>query len=444
MAGGRRPSNFAPSTRPSQAINSLHQLLSNGSTQGYWPPSVWQPPDLANTPPPAPPPLSQPLPPTQRLPAAPSSICAPQPPLVQPASTQLAQALDVAVQAAVIRALDLTSGMARVDDETASSGSSSSTRSIQPMESLSARLRSVCETNAAVLEQLKSLDARSLALERRLVALESRTREIEAVRIADVARIDARVTGASKRAADDMTALREQVESAARAEARVERARADRAERDGSSVREAVTTLSQRMDWAEESLTKQVRALSNEVEKDREEDKSRGASCAESCKAQAQELEKACVGAVEGLGSLRTRVRRLEVSSETREKKHDESSLLMDGAVENVRNELRCLKRLVESNLRAHTGAESVVKEQVSLITKHVCVAMRSYTSKKIEENNREMTARFLQLLNEARDEAGGGLRQNAFSEDAPGCRNRDRMHEQCSGAPGGQTGRKK
>lgn len=49
---------------------------------------------------------------------------------------------------------------------------------------------------------------------------------------------------------------------------------------------------------------------------------------------------------------------------------------------------LKSLKKLIESNLRTQLSAENIVKEQVSLITKHVCVAMRQYTARRISENN--------------------------------------------------------
>lgn len=46
------------------------------------------------------------------------------------------------------------------------------------------------------------------------------------------------------------------------------------------------------------------------------------------------------------------------------------------------------LKKLIEANLRSHASAQSIVKDQVSLITKHVCMAMRQYTARRITENN--------------------------------------------------------
>lgn len=50
--------------------------------------------------------------------------------------------------------------------------------------------------------------------------------------------------------------------------------------------------------------------------------------------------------------------------------------------------QVRSLKRLIEANLRNQVSAEAIVKEQVSLITKHVCMAMRQYTARRISENN--------------------------------------------------------
>lgn len=60
------------------------------------------------------------------------------------------------------------------------------------------------------------------------------------------------------------------------------------------------------------------------------------------------------------------------------------SSERVDALEANVKS----LKKLIESSLRNQLSAEGIVKEQVSLITKHVCVAMRQYTSRRISENN--------------------------------------------------------
>lgn len=348
MAGGRRPSNYAPSTRYTpQPTQSLQQLLSASATQAFWPSSVWQPPDLASTPPPAPPPLSRPLPPPQRLPAASS------PPF---ATVQLAHALDAAVQAAVIRALDIASG-ARDDDASSSSSAQADD------SNLLARLRAATDANAALLARIDAQDARAKSLERRIAALEQRARD------ADTAR-----------AAADILA-RDDAHSAA-----VRMGQAEHA------AREETAALERRIKQAEVGFAAQVAAVSARVDSERRRADER------------ESQEKA----MDGLRALRARVKKVEAAVEGQMKKADEAGLLQDGAVENVRDEVAGLKRLVESNLRAHAGAESVVKQQVSLITKHVCVAMRSYTSKKIEENNRELSDRFLQLVSDVRLDNSG------------------------------------
>lgn len=87
--------------------------------------------------------------------------------------------------------------------------------------------------------------------------------------------------------------------------------------------------------------------------------------------------------AIEGLGSSMSHL-------QSQFAKHDESEgknglhERLDGLEANV----KALKKLIESNLRTQVSAESIVKEQVSLITKHVCVAMRQYTARRISENN--------------------------------------------------------
>ncbi|CAN8073155.1 unnamed protein product [Agarophyton chilense] len=66
----------------------------------------------------------------------------------------------------------------------------------------------------------------------------------------------------------------------------------------------------------------------------------------------------------------------------------NESRSELASKVDSLEANLKALKRLIESNLRTQWSAESIVKEQVSLITKHVCVAMRQYTARRISENN--------------------------------------------------------
>lgn len=60
----------------------------------------------------------------------------------------------------------------------------------------------------------------------------------------------------------------------------------------------------------------------------------------------------------------------------------------LDQRMSLLEGQLQSLKRLIESNLRNQMSAEGIVKDQVSLITKHVCMAVRQYTARQISENN--------------------------------------------------------
>lgn len=86
---------------------------------------------------------------------------------------------------------------------------------------------------------------------------------------------------------------------------------------------------------------------------------------------------------IDGLGSS---VEQLRNDITARGKVEDESDVF--SRLGRVECNVKSLKKLIESNLRTQWNAESIVKEQVSLITKHVCVAMRQYTTRRISENN--------------------------------------------------------
>lgn len=60
----------------------------------------------------------------------------------------------------------------------------------------------------------------------------------------------------------------------------------------------------------------------------------------------------------------------------------------LNARTDTLESNVKSLKKLIESNMRNQLSAEGIVKEQVSLITKHVCMAMRQYTSRRISENN--------------------------------------------------------
>lgn len=86
---------------------------------------------------------------------------------------------------------------------------------------------------------------------------------------------------------------------------------------------------------------------------------------------------------IDGLGLS---VEQLRKDISVRDKEEEDPAL--SSRLEAVECNVKSLKKLIESNLRTQWNAESIVKEQVSLITKHVCVAMRQYTARRILENN--------------------------------------------------------
>lgn len=87
--------------------------------------------------------------------------------------------------------------------------------------------------------------------------------------------------------------------------------------------------------------------------------------------------------AIEGLGASVSQLRQQIVNCDNLDQKKKVEDRL-DGLETNVKG----LKKLIETNLRTSKNAEVIVKEQVSLITKHVCVAMRQYTTRRIADNN--------------------------------------------------------
>ena len=96
----------------------------------------------------------------------------------------------------------------------------------------------------------------------------------------------------------------------------------------------------------------------------------------------------------EKLELISTNVDAIRLEWDERDEK--EMTLELDGdiskhlqsRIHTLESSTKGLKKLVETNLRAHGDAEEIVKKQVSLITKHVCVAMRQFTSRRIHENN--------------------------------------------------------
>eukprot|EP00172_Hildenbrandia_rubra_P001263 Plantae.Rhodophyta-Hildenbrandia_rubra.ctg18051.p1 GENE.Plantae.Rhodophyta-Hildenbrandia_rubra.ctg18051~~Plantae.Rhodophyta-Hildenbrandia_rubra.ctg18051.p1 ORF type:complete len:466 (+),score=112.69 Plantae.Rhodophyta-Hildenbrandia_rubra.ctg18051:1997-3394(+) len=105
---------------------------------------------------------------------------------------------------------------------------------------------------------------------------------------------------------------------------------------------------------------------------------------------------------------LKSRLKRLEIALEKKGKESREGALLdqnmvesLTSRVERAETNVAKLKKLIASNLRTDQKVEEVVKTNVSVITKHVCSAMRYFTSKKITDNNRLLDKVLRQRISE-------------------------------------------
>lgn len=387
MAGGRRPTNYNPTLRSSG--HALAQAQTPNSTAvgspHYWPSSIWQLPDLSATSPP-----SVPMQPPKRAPPTQQHVAA--------AGSQLAQALDAAVQAAVIRALDFSSGVGpalktTTDDDNASSASCSSTRSVQPEDALASRLRTVMDANALLRSRADAAEQRADLLEARVAELELAVREAKMEKENMVERLEKRMNEMERRTLEQGAVLREQISCLTKSDSRTiqERSRTERANQ------EQVSSMIRRVECVEATLSQVAAGLSSRMadieatEVKRKKDESRDELLSQK---NGVELEKKVSNAVsQSVGSLRNRIRKLEAALETKRKSDEESNALQIGSIEarmdKSQSEVAALKKLVEQNLRAHSSAQDIVKQQVSTVTKHVCAAMRAYTTRRLEENTK-------------------------------------------------------
>lgn len=365
MAGGRRPSNYNPSMR-TQVQNTQSPV------SALWSSSIWQLPDLST---------------------ATAAATQPQAP---PAGSQLAQALDAAVQAAVIRALDVATTVPRNGDDDNES-TCSSTRSIAVPaldESLLIRLRNASDANAALRIRADAADARADSLERRLKQMENtfNMRQQDSLSLqADVARIQAQLNDVETRASDQLASVLEDLQNIYDREQERERA-----------AYEGSTRAMARIDDSEKSVSVEIASICERISGL----ETRMAEWDDTKESEKDEFDRrigTCVA--ENVGVFRGRLRKLESCLEKHRKATEEAGFLQSGTVEGVRAEVdkvrgdtAGLKKLVEGNLRAHASAESVVKEQVSVITRHVCSAMRAYTTRRLEENNNQVLAQVRNL----------------------------------------------
>eukprot|EP00183_Erythrolobus_madagascarensis_P002700 CAMPEP_0185849682 /NCGR_PEP_ID=MMETSP1354-20130828/4107_1 /TAXON_ID=708628 /ORGANISM="Erythrolobus madagascarensis, Strain CCMP3276" /LENGTH=701 /DNA_ID=CAMNT_0028550263 /DNA_START=43 /DNA_END=2148 /DNA_ORIENTATION=- len=107
-----------------------------------------------------------------------------------------------------------------------------------------------------------------------------------------------------------------------------------------------------------------------------------------------------CMKQVAGLQSslkqLQAKTKQWNARSDSRLEQIEENAAMRESALERIQQQLvdlSRLKKLIEQNIRLHSSTEEIVKGQASMITKHVCVAMREFTARKITENNQLVDA---------------------------------------------------
>jgi hypothetical protein len=431
MAGGRRPANFAAGTATRQAAADREAAAAS-----YY--SIWQQPHLQPTASPltnARPATSPVIPPLdgQRLTPVPqytvpvgnSHESAPWP-TANNASGTLAAALDAAIALAVHRALasrGASSAPPRAgvqeDQDHALSVASSSFNQVVGSESRTSsvsgdrererdrELASLVEVHMEAESQERKQDVQELRsaiakLETRVTESESKYETRILVLEGRVAKAEFALSQAKQEAekhASEAVALRELLKSA-KADSRAQKRKTDS---DGDRLRSRVAHLETQADAVGESLP----GLENKMEFIDAE--------VRSCSEARLHLERAAAAAVdiakmssstenvvrtskealEATNGLRARLKRLETSVEVSGKRIGESLALQGGAVDGLRlsvtetaASVQALKRLVEANLRSHSSAEGIVKDQAQLITRHVCVALRQFIARRISDNN--------------------------------------------------------
>ncbi len=395
MAGGRRllnptlRSNGQPGTQQQQAHQSQRSLPSVASPQ-YWSGSIWQLPLIH----------SDPMTNSANSPRL-TSAHAPTPP-TPPQSSQsskLAQALDAAVHAAVIRALDAASAPFPLrDDDNTSSASCSSTRSVQPDDGLLARLRSAVEMNSALRARADASETQVNALVRRVEELEAKLREFQVK--------NEQLEQRSNEITEQSNTLKEQVQSMGKinygSRGVVERSRVEKSER---VSREQTAAVMKRIECAEEALTKQVVTITERLNRleQVEHNSKKTSERDDEDEERENELgrvitEKALAAIAETLGPLKGRLKRVESIQESQNRFVEENAALESGVIDGVKadatalkKEVVSLKQLIATNLRSHASAESVVKQQVSLITRHVSSALRAHITRRLEDNTKEI-----------------------------------------------------
>lgn len=444
MAGGRRPSSYVSGVRNSsgvdrqsvQALQATQDGFStpplsstNGPSLPPWIPSIWQPAPLKS-------PIQRP---------------AREKPVALDPSSALAAALDTAVQSAVVRALGGATTASQLTPSSCGSENGLEDETSQPLTQRENELLDLIVALKSTLHQrdddIASLNNRMEALEHKLQqqhnVAELRHENFNTDKAAltkhvsdSFAELDKTVEVRLSTVRDHMRNTNASVSKLRNAHNLVETntATLNRRTRDLSAE---ITQLRTHVKAEFERHAVRVSHLEGQVSAST--DRLNSLVSEFSSVPDAEQLRRGVEAASEGVATVRSKLKRVEsqVSDITRKA---EESIALSGAFEQsvgeglnqirasvstlagtvkeiketvpattapdattssqksnhelvakvnaLETNLKALKRLIESSLRTQVHAENIVKEQVSLITKHVCVAMRQYTARRISENN--------------------------------------------------------
>lgn len=443
MAGGRRPASYVSGARhhtslerasvTADAIASPPLNSSAGPSLPPWIPSIWQP-----APPKDPEPTSR-----ERDRKDPVSS--------EP-TVALAAALDAAVQSAVARALgsaalpvpgspnlhtsSISSDMG-FDEDSSSSNLSAKERELSELvESLQQRLADRDREFAQLSQKVASLER---AVSAGTEAVHHRQDAITAQVVAHRTDMMQKLVDVDQKIAARVTPVHDQVKANQSA---ISKLRSSQKNKDAEmqAATDLTRDLSHRLNTMQDSLSAQVDRQAIKLEQLEKSfslaqerlDETEQRDEESELKKEVQELKRSAVSSAEAASTMRSKVKRVESQMSEVSKKAAESMELsyafeqalqskfdeVQGTVSTLQNvimevypahdlndgrkrnddmaskmesleaNVQALKKLIESNLRTQWSAESIVKEQVSLITKHVCVAMRQYTARRISENN--------------------------------------------------------
>lgn len=263
------------------------------------------------------------------------------------------------------------------------------------------------ERNFALKRDFDSVEKTLQRLEARFEASESAASSREVERNAALsARLEA-VEASVRRSEGEVTSLQVTLKSTQKSLADV-RLMKRKSDSDADRLRTRVADLEMQVEGMTsllESLPARVDALGRQVALDAKVRKADERKSGKNTSAIAPQLEKAVSAAnaaqrhasdaAESVTVLRSRLKRVEDAVSKRKDETATELALQNGSIESLRGtatdnaaSLQGLKRLVETNLRSHSAAEGIVKDQAQLITRHVCVALRRFIGRRITENN--------------------------------------------------------